>query len=401
MSSSLKTSTCAAHQKTDLKKSSFSIPREPSIGKTLNTDKAVETLVSAKTSGYKMGTQKPAKTLLPTEKAMNSPLITEKPVLSQSSNTIKKPPIQQAAVSVDKSSTQAHSTSGVAIAAPLVPRSASAAVHLGPDDAVPQSYRNAIMGTHATTAATSTAFSQPCSPNLAYSQPPITSLPMFLPQTSTSSISPIPTFSFGMLDYGVLQNESHLSGMGDVDSSRGLPNDPSFLTDITNIDILKRSCNLSDEFPPGFPPHGVLADEFPHLDIINDLLDDEYGIPSAAQVGPLFQSFSNGPHHLTGQFDTSSCRFERPHSYHDEFQRSYGGGFDLSREMVQQQQPNLQPFVNGHINGLIPNHWQMAGADFSYPSWRNLDNNVRQYPDYSNLMMGVNGYTIYRPSNGQ
>ncbi|KAI3790685.1 hypothetical protein L2E82_03912 [Cichorium intybus] len=151
-------------------------------------------------------------------------------------------------------------------------------------------------------------------------------------------------------------------------------------------------------------------DEFPHLDIINDLLNDE--------VSPLFQTH----HHLTRQFtypldqspSTSSSSF------------SYTGG--------PHQQPNLHAT---YMNGLIQNQnqnqnhnhnqsqWQMSGSDVSY-LFRNMDDHDGMYDydydydyhnhhghghghhhhmDYSNnnnVMMGVNGYSVYhRPSNGQ
>jgi hypothetical protein len=60
------------------------------------------------------------------------------------------------------------------------------------------------------------------------------------------------------------------------------------------------------------------------------------------------------------------------------------------------------PYANGHIDGLISNQWQMAGSDISLMGMRNADGDSSPYfnPEYSNMACGVNGYTVFRPSNG-
>ncbi|KAI3700755.1 hypothetical protein L2E82_45393 [Cichorium intybus] len=258
--------------------------------------------------------------------------------------------------------------------APLLSRSASAAGYLGPgpdpspmgQSYVPSSYRNAMMGSPV-----SAAFGQVHSPKPGVN--PSFSQPMFLPSETTVR----PSFSFGMMNH-------------DIVLSNGPQWDP-------NMDLYKP-----------VQPQGMLADEFPHLDIINDLLDDEYTIP----VGPV-PSF-NGPRHLSHHYSfpgemggldpgpsTSSCRFERTRSYHEEFQHGYNGLFDFTREMVPSQ-PGLQ-YVNGPVDGSGQSQWRVGGSDLLY-GLRNMDGEgggAYQYqmppPDYS---MGVNGYAVYRP-NGQ
>ncbi|CAI9265632.1 unnamed protein product [Lactuca saligna] len=93
----------------------------------------------------------------------------------------------------------------------------------------------------------------------------------------------------------------------------------------------------------------MLADEFPHLDIINDLLDDE--------VSPLF----HGPHHLTRDLTYPGVSVDQ--SYHDvllHHNYDYIGG--------PHQQPNVQAaYMNMNMNGLIQSQWQMSGSDVSYP----------------------------------
>ena len=59
------------------------------------------------------------------------------------------------------------------------------------------------------------------------------------------------------------------------------------------------------------------------------------------------------------------------------------------------------PGVNGQVDGLIPNQWQVAGSDLLYLGMRNTENDsYGYYPDYSNIACGVNGYTVFRPSSG-
>ncbi|KAA8548767.1 hypothetical protein F0562_000451 [Nyssa sinensis] len=347
---------------------------------------------------------------------------------------------------------------------PVNHSSVSVAGRLGPDlspanhSYVPSSYRNAMMGNPV--APSSSGFTPPHSPSLginrpqsysqspalastpssgvnraqsysqspalastpssgvnraqSYSQSPaLASIPMFLPKSSerTDSNSSRSSFSF-MVNQDVLQNGPQWVECPQSDTSRNIPCDTSsVLDDIKNLDLYKSIHSRSqDHLPTEFPActsgrqtQGILADEFPHLDIINDLLEDEHGVGKAARVTSDFKSFSNGPHHLNRQFtfpgnigmssdmdpSTSSGRFERTRSYLDDgFQSGYGSSgvhFDSRRDMV--PQANQQPYANGQIEGLIPNQWQMAGSDLSFLSMRQMegDGYAYQIPDYSNL----------------
>ncbi|KAI4345762.1 hypothetical protein L6164_012858 [Bauhinia variegata] len=320
--------------------------------------------------------------------------------------------------------------------APLA-RSASAAGRLGPDPSppthsyVPQSYRNAIMGNPVTSTAASLTHSNSSSPGVnpspGYSQPPpLVSSPMFISPSSdrldsNAGQSGVP---FGMMSRDVLQNGPQWMESSQREAaSRSLHFDPSRINDVQSLDLYKhvhsRSLgNMPTEFSAGTSgrqTQGLLADEFPHLDIINDLLDDEHGV--IGKTSPAFESRSNGPQLLNRQFtfpgdlgtsddlgsSASSCRFERSRSYHDQaFQRAYSsssGHFDLMREYI--PQTSTLPYVNGQVDGLIQNQWQMGSSDLSYLGLRNNENDgYPYYPDYSNMACGVNGYTVFRPSNG-
>ncbi|KAL6965001.1 hypothetical protein U1Q18_036057 [Sarracenia purpurea var. burkii] len=267
---------------------------------------------------------------------------------------------------------------------PSIAHSLSAAERLGPDTSpashsfVPPSYRNAIMGT--SSSASSTSFTQPHSPCLTqfYTQlPELVSAPMILPQISERMEPNLQlSLSFGM------NGPHHWVEGPQRESIRTMHYESS-------SSLHGRS---QDHFPTefsacmsGLQTHGVLADDFPHLDIINDLLDDEHGIAKVAAWESIsFQSSSNGPHHLSRLF----------------FPGDIGGHFDSLPDMI--LQGNTWPYVNGQIDGLIPNQWQVGGSDLSSLSMRNTEGGGYPYgvPEFSNLACIATGYSAFRPLNG-
>ncbi|XP_044498679.1 TNF receptor-associated factor homolog 1b-like [Mangifera indica] len=321
---------------------------------------------------------------------------------------------------------------------PLLARSVSAAGRLGPDlspathSYIPQSYRNAKIASHVSSSSSSLthpgSLSLGVSPSLAYSpQPPMVSAPMYIPQSS-ERMEPNPVqsgFPFGMVSRDVLLNGHHWVDSSQRDGNRMMHPDPSSLVnDMQNLDLYKPVPlgpreHFSNEFPAstsGRHTQGGLADEFPHLDIINDLLDEEHGAGVAARASTVLQSLSNGPHILNRQFSfpgdmrisgdsSSSCRFERTRSYHnDGFQRGYSSSsshYDSAREYI--PQTSAVHYSNGQIDGMVPTLWQMTGSDLSLLGVKKGEGDGYPYlhPEYSNLSCGVNGYTVFRPSNGK
>ncbi|KAG4919527.1 hypothetical protein JHK84_056835 [Glycine max] len=321
---------------------------------------------------------------------------------------------------------------------PLLAHSVSA-TRLGPDPSpathshVPQSYRNAMMGNPvASTAASLTHSSSSSSgviPSPGYSQPSSFVSSMFLSRSSdrldtSAGQSCVP---FTMITRDVLQNGTQWIESSQRESSRSMHYDqPSGLYEVQNHDLYRplhsRSLgNMSTAFSActsGRQNQGLLVDEFPHLDIINDLLDDEHGIGKTAKASSAFQSLNSGPQLLNRQFtfpgdlgadddlgsSTSSCRLERSRSFQHDHRLQ--GGYGLSGGHYHSLRDYIPPVsgvpgVNGQVDGLIPNQWQVAGSDLLYLGMRNTENDsYGYYPDYSNIACGVNGYTVFRPSSG-
>ncbi|KAJ8543506.1 hypothetical protein K7X08_006029 [Anisodus acutangulus] len=409
------------------------------------TDKSAPEVISAETSV--MLKADPHKTLV--LKALKKPLPRPSPITAEkslskevtTSATAERPVSRQ--VPAQSRPLSASLVPGPKPAAPVVsmvqetqllPRSVSAAGRLGPDPSpatnsyVPQSYRNVIMG--GSVSGSPAGFSQPHSPRLAvnsphsYSQAPSpTSDLMLSPQRSEriEHSSAGPNFCYGMVNQDTSWNGQKWEGIASY--SRSVAQHPFILNDIQEFDMLKPvNSRTYDNIPSELPActsacqsQSVLADEFPHLDIINDLLDDEHGIGRASKPNSGWQSFSNGPHHLNRQFSfpgdismatdlgpsTRSCRFQRTRSYHDELHHNYSGGlYDSITNMI--PQPNPQ-FVNGQIDQLVRDQWQLMGSDPSFLGMRNAHtdtSHLYHIPDYSNMACGVDGYRIFRPSNG-
>ncbi|KAJ9154201.1 hypothetical protein P3X46_027563 [Hevea brasiliensis] len=340
-------------------------------------DKAVPPMISLQN----IGMSKPETQNTSTSKLSEKPMLQQVPVMSRPCSAPLIPGPRPAAPVVS-----------MVQASPLLARSVSATGWLGPDPSpinhnyAPLSYRNAIVGNPVGTS--SGGFTHANSASLgvnlpsAHAQPPaLVSAPMFLPQSSdrVDLNSRQSGFPLGMVTQDVLQN-----GPQRMESSQG-----------------------------------VVTDEFPHIDIINELLDDEHCIGKVAEASSVFQSLNNGPHFLNRQCSfpgdvgisgelassaSSSCRFERARSHRDGgFQRSYssfGTHFETIREFIPQANP--LPYANGHVDGLITNQWQVSGTDLSLVGMRNTEGDGSPYfsPEYPNLACGSNGYAVFRPSNG-
>ncbi|KAL8158306.1 TNF receptor-associated factor homolog 1a-like isoform X2 [Apium graveolens] len=436
------------------------------------TASAIDTVLMSKQSSLRdQKTDKMAIPAIPSQRAM--PKVTENPISQQvpfssdrskfekPSGTTEKHIAQRVPVKSEKpTATQpailrplsAPLIPATEVCTPVVPmvqtaqslsRSVSAAGRLNRDQSpattshVPQSYRNAMMGSQYTASSTGSTLTHSSNSEKnsvhTYLHPAMISTPI------RSDLQ------FGMVSHDILQNVPHWMESHRMDSSRSdcshpiqnvprwmenhqqdtrsVNSDCSVHNDFQNFDMARSvQCRSQDQLPFGIPAvtsrrpiPGASCDDFPHLDIINNLLDDENGIFMPATTSSGFQTLSNGPHHLnqqgytfpgdiglSGDFGSSSSSiFEQTQSYHDdEYYHSYNFASDhFDSNWI--HQANLQPYQNG-TDGLIPNQWQAGNPDLSYPSMRSSGNGNFSYhiPEYSNLVCGANGYNVFRPSRG-
>ncbi|MBA0579914.1 hypothetical protein Gorai_022157, partial [Gossypium raimondii] len=330
-----------------------------------------------------------------TSKPAENPVTPQVPVMSSPSSAPQISSLRPTAPVVSMVQTTA-----------VLSRSVSAAGCLGPNTTpatsyVPQSYRNAL-GNHVAPGSSHPNFSS----SVAYSQPPASvPAPVYIPQSSerTDPNSVQPGFPFGMVTRDSLPNAPGWIESSQRDATTSMHSIPSSLLEIENLD-------LSTDFPgctTGRQTQGVFADEFPHLDIINDLLDEEHNVGRVARSATRFHSLGLLNRHVSSPSNlgmlgetVSSCGFEQAWSYwNNGFQQGYrnslGNHCDTSREYI--PQPSPLPYANGLTDGLTPTHWPMASLGM-----RNAD--AVNYPyygrEYSNLVCGVNGYSVFRPSDG-
>ncbi|XP_073283683.1 TNF receptor-associated factor homolog 1a-like isoform X2 [Primulina huaijiensis] len=348
----------------------------------------------------------------------------------------EKAPMQHAHVATDKPSMPQVPVMSRPLSAPIFPapgpavsvvfiaqtsstlaRSVSATGRLGPEATasstqsyIPQSYRQ-VTGNSSTYTQNHSASS-------------VTHTPLFLPHSSDmmGSNSIRRRFPFGTVNHhDRLQNRPPWMETPLVDNSRNLTGDHApLLNEMPCYDLYSPVHRRSQDCPSELPAsisgrqNHVSVDEFPHIDIINELLDDEHGI------GMGYQSFKHGPHSINRQYSFPSynhgmassqvlspglCRFERTRSYLDDgFRHGYGSFTGNPYDPVQdiRLHSGPRPYVNGHIGGLTSNQWQTSG-DMPCSSISNGE--IDEYPSHvldfpNHALGGVNSYLVIRPSNG-
>ncbi|KAG1347460.1 TNF receptor-associated factor [Cocos nucifera] len=314
--------------------------------------------------------------------------------------------------------------------APLLSRSVSAAGRLGADPSpsapsyIPQSYRNAIMGKTtmgASSPAGSAHRSTSSGQGVGYSQPHsavVSSSSVLPPQNfgrkDQSSVRP--GFTFGSVKPEALHGQPPWKD--DCSRQEASSSDARSSSNLVSerLDIGEmRAKHFSAEIPSRptlYHAPAMVADEFPHLDIINDLLDEEQSNGKAAK-GPQHHhhSFSrqysfpgNASATDIGSLNGPS-RFDQNEQYYDEgFPRVYGSSNSSLHGLRDGHfsQVDISAYANGHVDGMMQNQWPYGRTDLSMLNLGTGDANGYSYqlPEYSNLVSGVNGYNMYRPANG-
>ncbi|KAL0812435.1 hypothetical protein Bca101_068878 [Brassica carinata] len=304
------------------------------------------------------------------------------PKQSATTTTISRPssapviPAMQPPPIIASSSVQSTSSS--------LPRSVSSAGRLGPDTSVhnqqsfiPQSYKHAIVGN--TPGSTSSFIHHPSAHGV---------VPTTLP---SSSYSQTPTLSH-QSSFPFSQDALMWAGRSSNSVSMGMSN--PYTPAVTS----NRSVSHIDaEIARQQQPQSLMTDEFPHLDIINDLLEDE-NCSNMAFNGNIYNS--------------QPQLFNSQYAYH-----GGGGGADLgmSGEFISSGRSrsfgeegfHYMPRVSASGpyggDGLMPTQWQMGSVDLSLLAMRNsnLEDTTPTYHHhtYSSFSPGINGYTEYRPSS--
>lgn len=278
-----------------------------------------------------------------------------------------------------------------------------------------QSYRNAIMGS--TLCATSDLHSS--------------SSPSPSPASSQLLISPErknqcwlrSDLSFGTVVPEVLPNQPQLMGDCVLQEGNDTQFDPSMLNDVQSSCLYYSGgddsrMNYADELPAASLAHqvqGPSADDFPHLDIINYLLDDEYSIGELGMMGPVFQNSNTSNHPLNQQFaipgdvglgladvdpSIDYCAFNVVDYSDDKMQRTYNYSSSMYDGLMDGAfNVGLSGYMNGEIDGVIQNQWSANAADLSLLGMRNGDGDGSSY-QLPNYLCGINGYTVFRPASG-
>ncbi|XP_051129521.1 TNF receptor-associated factor homolog 1a-like isoform X2 [Andrographis paniculata] len=121
-----------------------------------------------------------------------------------------------------------------------------------------------------------------------------------------------------------------------------------------------------------------MPDEFPHLDIINELLDDEHGIGFAARANSGHLDFGGGGGggglHLNRHYSfpgdpnfgaaQSSCRFDRTHSYHGDLLHHAYNTSGRGYEALPGSGPQI--YANGRVDGYLPAQFPVRNSDVPF-----------------------------------
>jgi len=293
----------------------------------------------------------------------------------------------------------------------LMSRSVSAADRLGTDPSpsapsfVPQSYRNAITGKN-DVATIPSGFIRPA-----------------LTTTRKDEASVRSGLTFGSMKQAALQSHyqprDEPSHPEPSSSSRYYNSD--LVSGIKRMDIhgelqaRKQYSGGVSSSVMSFPPQVMASDEFPHIDIINDLLDEDKSIAKAATNFHYHHPHNHRHHHLfnrqyslsdadVGSFSSPS-HLDQTERYYDDggFQRIYGSSSSSHLHGLrdeQYSQVDLSAYANGQLQGVIQNQWPYSAPDLSMLSLgsaADAGGYSYQLPDYSN---GVNGYMYTWPGSG-
>lgn len=271
----------------------------------------------------------------------------------------------------------------------------------------PQSYRNATMGIRTATGASTSGLNPRSSSNSstqssALTQPSSSSSSSLSPLSQAAASKDQSSFNqgiiFGSCRPGVLHN-SHQR----TDQFHSHVNDTTRISsNCESVISLRQS-------------QGVMPDEFPHLDIINDLLDEDHRMVGRATFDgyhhhddfhSMNQQYAFQGNLVTTDIDclNASCQFDLPDYYYDELSQMVHDSF-MPFHGISDMQPlplDFSIYGNG-MDALLQNQWPIDRANLAAPifgSTIDVNGYPFQLPEYS--ACGLNGYDMmyHQPANG-
>lgn len=315
--------------------------------------------------------------------------------------------------------------------APVLSRSRSAVGRLGNEPSasapsyIPRSYRNAMMERSSVGASGLTHHTSSSGQGVTHSQSVFASSPSILsPDNSarTEKSSLEPGFTFGTVKPESLnQYQWREESSQQASCSSSSSNDHGLLnssvgneSDKLNLNGRPRSKQLLSEISTRFTPYqpqGLVGDEFPHLDIINDLLDEELGDRRKVLQPGFVRQFSmpnNVPNNAStpdyGMFNDQYL-FDQSEQYYDEELAPYysdlNGGPQGLRDRSYSQF-DLPSYSNSQFDDMVMGQWPYSRADNSMP---NFGADINAYPyqsrDYQTTSANAaSRYPSYHPGNG-
>uniref|UniRef100_A0A0D9Y144 MATH domain-containing protein n=1 Tax=Leersia perrieri TaxID=77586 RepID=A0A0D9Y144_9ORYZ len=319
---------------------------------------------------------------------------------------------------------------------PLLSRSMSAIGRLGNEPSasapsyIPRSYRNAMMEKSSVSTSSSTHQTSSSEQRVAQSQSMFASSPFILSpekMAGDDKSSLRQGLMFGTVKPETLnqwrEESSHQASSSSSSSSSS--NDHGTVSSSNGVEFekfylfgkprSKQSLSEISARSTPFQPQGLVSDEFPHLDIINDLLDDEhcdrialralqrsqqgfsrqYSMPNSTST-PDYGMFAQSDPYL----------FDQSEQYYEELPRFYSSLNGTSRGLRERSYSHidLPSYSNGQFDDMMMNQWPYNQTDLDLSLPPNFGADINGYPyqsgDYLNSANGVSIFPSYRPANG-
>ncbi|KAJ1266177.1 hypothetical protein BS78_08G131100 [Paspalum vaginatum] len=310
---------------------------------------------------------------------------------------------------------------------PLLSRSMSAVGRLGNEPSayapsfIPRSrtYRNAMMEKSSGGGSSLTHQLGSSEQGVAPSQSMFTSQPSILSSGTLSrkeETSLKPGFTFGTVkpeslnQYQCREESSQQASSSGSSSSDSAPSNLNVRSEIAKLNLNGRSrskqllSEISTRFTP-YQPQGLVADEFPHLDIINDLLDEEQSDRRRVLQPGFVQQFSVPNDASTPDYGLfgEPYQFDQSEQYFDEEPpRFYSPLSSAPRGLRDRSYSHFDlPSYSSSSHDLMMNQWPYSRTDISMSSF---GSDTSGYPyqsqDFQSSVNGASRYPSYRPANG-